>query len=301
MNMVRSPLNYTGGKFRLLPQLTKAFPTEVDTFYDAFTGGGTVAANVIAKHVVATDIQQDVIALLRWMALTKGEIVLKQCDKIISEFGLSRSDLLGYECYNATSGDGLGAFNRAAYCRLRATYGINGQPRDPARFLVLIAYAFNNQIRFGKHGGYNIPVGKRDMNKAMRDRLLNFCQALKTKSVQFKCASYQDLEIKDMKPGDFIYADPPYLISTASYNEGGGWGVEHEKNLLEWLVRANTHGIRFALSNVMEHKNQTNILLKNWCVEHKWNVIEMSACYNNSSYQAKREGKTREVLITNYN
>ena len=36
---VKSPLNYTGGKHKLLPQITKLFPKDIDTFYDVFAGG----------------------------------------------------------------------------------------------------------------------------------------------------------------------------------------------------------------------------------------------------------------------
>ena len=36
--MIASPLNYTGGKFRLLPQLLPLFPGDTDTFVDLFCG-----------------------------------------------------------------------------------------------------------------------------------------------------------------------------------------------------------------------------------------------------------------------
>ncbi|WP_274599342.1 hypothetical protein [Enterococcus faecium] len=35
--------------------------------------------------------------------------------------------------------------------------------------------------------------------------------------------------------GDFIYADPPYLITTAAYNENGGWSEKDEKDLYDYL------------------------------------------------------------------
>ena len=49
--MIKSPLNYTGGKFKLLPQILPMFPKNVDNFYDLFCGGANVGANVIAKKV----------------------------------------------------------------------------------------------------------------------------------------------------------------------------------------------------------------------------------------------------------
>jgi adenine-specific DNA-methyltransferase len=46
---VKSPLNYTGGKHKLLPQITKLFPDNIDTFYDVFAGGANVGINAEAK------------------------------------------------------------------------------------------------------------------------------------------------------------------------------------------------------------------------------------------------------------
>ena len=33
---VKSPLNYTGGKYKLLPQIVPLFPEGIDTFVDLF-------------------------------------------------------------------------------------------------------------------------------------------------------------------------------------------------------------------------------------------------------------------------
>lgn len=40
MEFIKSPLNYTGGKFKLLPQLLDVFPKDIETFVDLFAGGG---------------------------------------------------------------------------------------------------------------------------------------------------------------------------------------------------------------------------------------------------------------------
>lgn len=40
MEYVKSPLNYTGGKYKLLPQLLELFPKQVNTFVDLFAEGG---------------------------------------------------------------------------------------------------------------------------------------------------------------------------------------------------------------------------------------------------------------------
>lgn len=40
-NYVKSPLNYTGGKYKLLDDIIPLFPIKVDTFVDVFAGGST--------------------------------------------------------------------------------------------------------------------------------------------------------------------------------------------------------------------------------------------------------------------
>lgn len=39
MNYIKSPLNYTGGKYKLLPQILPLLPNNIDTFIDLFGGG----------------------------------------------------------------------------------------------------------------------------------------------------------------------------------------------------------------------------------------------------------------------
>lgn len=40
MELIKSPLNYVGGKYKLLPQILPLFPAHINTFYDVFGGGG---------------------------------------------------------------------------------------------------------------------------------------------------------------------------------------------------------------------------------------------------------------------
>lgn len=40
-SLIKSPLNYVGGKYKLLPQILPLFPDRIRTFYDVFGGGAT--------------------------------------------------------------------------------------------------------------------------------------------------------------------------------------------------------------------------------------------------------------------
>lgn len=54
--MIQSPLNYTGGKFKLLPQILPHFPKDIDVFVDLFCGGCNVGINVKANSVIYNDL-----------------------------------------------------------------------------------------------------------------------------------------------------------------------------------------------------------------------------------------------------
>jgi site-specific DNA-adenine methylase len=98
-----------------------------------------------------------------------------------------------------------------------------------------------------------------------------------------------------------VYCDPPYLITTASYNENGGWTEAEETRLLETLDGLSARGIKFALSNVLEHNGRQNQTLMDWIQRTGARVTHLDFNYNNSNYQSKSKGsKTDEVLITNY-
>jgi len=53
--MIKSPLNYIGGKSKLLTQIVPRFPTQVETFVDLFAGGCTVGLNVRSKRTLFND------------------------------------------------------------------------------------------------------------------------------------------------------------------------------------------------------------------------------------------------------
>lgn len=57
--MIQSPLNYTGGKYKLLPQILPLFPKNIDLFVDLFCGGCNVGINVEANRFLYNDINRN--------------------------------------------------------------------------------------------------------------------------------------------------------------------------------------------------------------------------------------------------
>lgn len=298
---IKSPLNYTGGKTKLLPQLLAVFPKNIDTFYDLFCGGANVGVNIQASKVIYNDINKDLTGLLEYFSIHKPEDTISRIIGLIDEFGLSKSDENGYEAYGCRSSTGLGAFNRNGYLALRNDFNNLTIKNDEyyLKLFTLIVFSFNNQIRFNKDHCFNLPVGKRDFNKNIKLNLTKFSNALNSQSNEFSSVDFREINIEKINVDDFVYCDPPYLITTAGYNEQKGWTEKDEKDLLAFLDSLNERRIRFALSNVMIHKGLKNKLLIEW--SKKYTVHDMSFSYKNSNYHSKnRNQETKEVLITNY-
>ena len=297
----KSPLNYTGGKFKLLPQLLSHFPYGNYTFVDLFGGGFNVGANVLYKEVVYNDLNKQVTRVIRLFKENTSKEIIEKIESIIEEYGLSNSLLNGYEYYSCDSANGLGSYNKKGFALLRKSYNESKDSieRD-FKLLTLIIFAFNNQVRFNKDGDFNTPVGKRDFNKSVRGNIIDFYFSLKAKKIVFSSKDFSKITIESFKT-PFYYCDPPYFLGTASYNESNGWTETDELRLLDFLNQIDKKGGKFALSNVLIHKGKEHTILKKWIQQNDYNVIHIKSDYNNSNYHKKdKNDKTQEVLITNY-
>lgn len=299
----KSPLNYVGGKYKLLGQLTKRFPNNINTFVDFFCGGGNVGVNVKANKVIAVDKEECLIKVLNLFKRYSYTQIIEKIDSIIEKYKLSNTFINGYKYYNCDSSAGLGIYNKQRYLKLREDYNRLKEESDDKtfKFLTLIIYGFNHQIRFNSSGEFNTPVGKRDFNSSIRRNLLSFCEALRNKNVEFVSEDFKKIKIDNLTPEDFCYFDPPYFLGDASYNENNNWTEKDEKELLSYINKLNDNNIKFALSNVTQHRGEKNQLLIDWAIENKYNINYLDYNYNNSNYHSKSKlNITEEVLITNY-
>ena len=306
--MIASPLNYTGGKYKLLPQILPLFPNDIETFVDLFCGGCNVGLNVEAQQVIYNDINQRLSDLFGTLRNLEKETTFEWIDQIIAQYGLSRVSRNGYAFYGCDGAGGLARYNRERFLRLRQDF--NRRTKDgliddyySVMFYVLIVYAFNNQIRFNSRDEYNLPVGKRDFNDHMRQKLSGFIDRVQAQNCRFTCADFRAFDAAGLGPDDFLYADPPYLITCASYNEKGGWSGRDEMDLLDFLDTLHAHHVRFALSNVLRSKGKENHILLDWLEAHaaQYHAIPLQFSYSNSNYHTKdRTSGSEEVLIVNY-
>ena len=278
---LKSPLNYIGGKYKLLPQLTIYFPKNINTFVDLFAGGFNVGINVDSKKTICNDINSFIIDLYKELYNKPINDVLQHIENRIDEYGLSKENEEGFK-------------------KFRVYYN---KTKEPIDLYTLSCYSFNYQFRFNNDKEYNNPFGRNrsQFSDNMRNNLILFTQKLKGMNIKFSSEQFDKLNLQDLNENDFVYCDPPYLITTGSYNDGNrgfkDWKEEEELKLYKVLDELNKKNVKFALSNVIEHKGKENKLLKEWSKKYK--VIYLTSDYSNSSYNTTRE-KSIEVLIVNY-
>lgn len=299
---IPSPLNYIGGKRRLLPQILPHFPADADGIVDLFCGGCSVGINAPCSKVLFNDADERLIGLLRMFQRLPKEEIFERLFAYIETYGLSLVCRNGYGCYGCASPEGLADYNREGFLKLREDFN-HKEEKDDEYYLMLyllLVYSFNNQIRFNKKGFFNLPVGKRDFNSKMQRKLSAFLDRIKSGDYTFANLDFRELPPDAYTEKSFFYADPPYLVTCATYNEQGGWTEKDEKELLAYLEELDKRGVRFALSNVLESKGKRNVILADWLKAHQdFRVIPLEYDYANSNYHSRQQGVTKEILVLN--
>jgi len=286
-NTIKSPLNYIGGKQKILNQILPLFPNKINQFVDLFAGGCNVGINASANKIYFNDNLIYLIEMYKAFYNSDLQTIIQHIQNRISEYNLSLTNEEGFK-------------------KIREFYN---KTKNPLDLFLLISYSFNHQIRFNNNHEFNNPFGRErsSFNSAMKQNLEMFHNRLKKNNIEFTCKSFEEFDFTILTENDFVYCDPPYLITTGTYNDGKrgfkGWTEKEERELLNTLDKLNNQKIKFALSNVLEHKGKSNEILKKWLNTNSEYIINyININYSNSNYQTiiRDKDASIEVLITNY-
>ena len=242
-----------------------------------------MSINTVANNIYANDINYHVIGILQEFQKHDARYILDYIDTTIEKWQLSKTNEDGYKLF-------------------RDHYN---QTKNPLDLYVLMCFSFNYQFRFNSSHDYNNPFGRNrsSFNDVMRSNLILFKEQIN--DIHFSALDFCDFDYDILHTGDFLYADPPYLLTCGSYNDGKGgfrgWTEKDDLDLMRILTELSDRGVNFALSNVIEHKGNTNDALIEWIADNGYNVHGINFNYNNCNYHTNnRENVTKEVLITNY-
>ena len=271
-----SPLNYQGGKYDLINFIKSNLPTDINRFVDVFGGGYNVGINVQAKQIVYNEYNHKVVELMECFRDTEIGVLTKYILRSIKRYKLNKAD-------------------KEQYTKLRAKYNsLTQSRRDPKILYLLVLYGFHQQLRFNSAYDFNNPVGNSGFNESVFEKLVSFSRRLQEQNVIFTCGDFESTK-KYINEETFVYCDPPYLITLGSYNDGkrgfNGWNSTDELRLYKFLDELNKNGVKFMMSNVLEHKKIKNVMLENWIASRGYNII----------LNKGKGGRGRqEILVMNY-
>ena len=176
--LIKSPMNYIGGKHKLLPQILPLFPKDINTFVDLFCGGFNVGVNVEANKIIGNDLCKEIIEVYKGIQKEGLENSLNLIKNEISKYNLSKTNEEGFK-------------------QIRNFY--NEGNKEWYIFYAMLTHAFNYQIRFNKKGEYNMPFGRNRsyFNPTLERNFIKFAKAIEEKNIIFTNHNFKDLKILD--------------------------------------------------------------------------------------------------------
>ena len=283
-----------GNKKKLINKgLIDLFPKDINTFYDLFAGSAIVSMNVEANKYFVNDIDYHLYELYAMFKVFSDDVIIRHIEDRIDEYGLARERTKRNEYKDKEKIEQY----KAAYMKLRTEYN-KYQGANVLDFYTLMFYSFSQQFRFNSKGDFNMPCGNDCFSDKNREYISNGTKFFKRDNVKINNGDFQKLCVEELNKDDFVYLDPPYFNTTATYNENNGWSEDDENTLYSLCERLNDNKIKFGISNVFENKNIKNQKLIDWCDKNKWNVYT----FDKFTYMACGKGNSnaKEVFITNY-
>lgn len=178
-------LRWAGSKRKQVARLSTFWTGEHQRYVEPFAGSACLFFEIGPKAAVLGDANLELIGVYR--------IVRDEPERLYRRLCRVRRDLPTYLRWRAIRPSSLDSETRAL------------------RFLFLNRNCFNGIYRTNTNGHFNVPMGKRPGQYFSKDDLLNCAAMLKdTKLVAGDFTKTLTL----VQPGDFVYLDPPYAVTT---------------------------------------------------------------------------------------
>jgi DNA adenine methylase len=262
-------LKWAGGKRQLLPEILKRTPTEINTYYEPFLGGGAVFFELWNqrrfKRAVLSDTNQELIDLYRAVRDNPKEFL-------------------------ACAADIYAKHTEEYYYSLRASVmatSIGGAVRT----LYLNKAGFNGLYRVNQKGEFNVPWGKRPTLALDTDAIWRASEALQDADLY----AIDFGHVTSAEPGDFVYMDPPYVptapTSFAAYQKDG-FGLLHTRRVVDVCSVLRALDVAFLASN-----SDAPDAVGAFAVAETFKVEHITARRTINSNGAGR-GKVGEILVS---
>ena len=291
-NIKRSPMFYVGDKYKLIKEIKQYFPENINTFIEPFVGGGTVFLNTKANQYVLNDIDKYVYKLHKFLKNKFSHAgFLEELLQYIKKYNLSRSfieDIVPEKLKKKYNKTYYAKFNKIGYCKLKEDFN-KAKSKDLLLLYILLIFGFNRMLRFNSKGEFNVPVGNVDFNKNVEKAIKDYLNFVREKEIKLENLDFKPFIKKNgFNENDFMYLDPPYLITFSEYNKI--WNEKKEIELLSLLDELNEKNVRFAISNVTAYKGRKNPVFIDWMKKYKSAKIKSNyiSYHDNSNKNLKK-------------
>ncbi len=217
-------LKWAGGKRWLIPELKHRIPSEYDSYYEPFLGGGAIFFSLCPKRGFLADVNENLVELYCVVRDQPADLV----DVMLDHQHKHCKDYYYY----------MRAFTPATPL-LRA-----------ARLLYLNRTCFNGLYRVNRRGQFNVPIGSKTTVVFENETFENISSALQNIVL---CAQDFEKTLQAVGANDLVYVDPPY---TVAHNLNGF--LKYNDNIFSWndqirlrntLEDAALRGARILISN----------------------------------------------------
>lgn len=268
-------IKWAGGKTQLLSQFEPFIPNDFNSYVEPFIGGGAMffcmKKNFEPNNIIISDNNEELINVYKTVQNDLEELlVLLQGHK-------NNHSKEYYYKIRSTLVEDLSLLERAA------------------RFLYLNKTCFNGLYRVNSKGLFNVPIGSYKNPNIVNEKNLREANKL-LDGVTIKLQPFEN-SLEDVKPGDFVYFDPPYypLSKTAnftSYTKNAF--LEKEQNKL-----ADVYHKMDQLNCKLMLSNSDTPFIHNLYSSNGYRVEKVQARRMINSNASKR-GAIDEVLVMNY-
>ncbi|MGE5200175.1 MAG: DNA adenine methylase [Rhodospirillaceae bacterium] len=203
---LRPPLKWAGGKRWLVPHVRRLWQGhERRRLVEPFCGGLAMALGLRPRRALLNDVNPHLIGFYRHVK--RGLAISLPME----------NDAEAFYAYRALFNGLLAA-------------GRSHTVEAASLFYYLNRTGFNGLCRFNSRGEFNVPFGRYARIAYARD-----FSAYRPTFARWELSSL-DFETLRLKPGDFVYADPPYDVPFTQYARGR-FTWDDQVRAAEWLAR----------------------------------------------------------------
>ena len=265
MEAAQPLLRWAGSKRQIVPTLAQYWNDDFKRYVEPFAGSACLFFHLAPRTALLGDINSELLSTYRHVRIQHQEV-----SKLLRKMRKSERE---YYRVRSLQPDRLSSAKRAA------------------RFIYLNRYCFNGLYRTNANGGFNVPYGGRGSGSLPSPEALQRASRLLKRATLINGDFERVLD--RVKPGDFVYMDPPFSVSDRRVFK------EYDASVFEWkdiirlrhrMDRLAKAGIPFVVSYVQSQ--EAEYLAKGF------NVSAVSVRRNISGFLASRI-KCQELLISN--